>query len=157
MTTTELINDLGFAKLISKLKALFTIVTDGLIFVDATSSIQDQLDSKAPIANPTFTGTVSGVTKTMVSLGNADNTSDANKPVSTAQQTALNLKANLASPTFTGVVALGTYTVATLPTPTGTAYATVTDATAPTYLGALIGGGAVVCPVFFDGTVWVSH
>lgn len=36
-------------------------------------------------------------------LGNIDNTSDANKPVSTAQQTALNLKANLASPTFTGV------------------------------------------------------
>jgi hypothetical protein len=40
----------------------------------------------------------------MVGLGNIDNTSDANKPVSTAQQTALNLKANLASPTFTGTV-----------------------------------------------------
>lgn len=37
-------------------------------------------------------------------LGNVDNTSDANKPVSTAQQTALDLKANLASPTFTGTV-----------------------------------------------------
>lgn len=34
------------------------------------------------------------VTKSDVSLGNADNTSDANKPVSTATQTALNLKAN---------------------------------------------------------------
>lgn len=34
------------------------------------------------------------VTKTQVGLGNADNTSDANKPVSTAMQTALNLKAN---------------------------------------------------------------
>lgn len=42
--------------------------------------------------------------KADVGLGNADNTSDANKPVSTAQQTALNLKANLASPTFTGTV-----------------------------------------------------
>ncbi len=31
-----------------------------------------------------------------------DNTSDANKPVSTAQQTALNLKADLASPALTG-------------------------------------------------------
>jgi hypothetical protein len=39
-----------------------------------------------------------------VGLGNVDNTSDANKPVSTATQTALNLKANLASPTFTGTV-----------------------------------------------------
>ena len=32
------------------------------------------------------------VTKLQVGLGNADNTSDANKPVSTAQQSALNLK-----------------------------------------------------------------
>lgn len=38
-----------------------------------------------------------------VGLGNVDNTSDAAKPVSTAQQTAFNLKANLASPTFTGI------------------------------------------------------
>ena len=37
------------------------------------------------------------VTKAQVGLGNADNTSDANKPVSTATQTALNLKANLAT------------------------------------------------------------
>jgi hypothetical protein len=36
----------------------------------------------------------------MVGLGNVDNISDANKPVSSAQL-ALNLKANLASPTFT--------------------------------------------------------
>jgi hypothetical protein len=33
-----------------------------------------------------------------------DNTSDANKPVSAAAQTALDLKANLTSPTFTGTV-----------------------------------------------------
>lgn len=33
-----------------------------------------------------------GVTKSQVGLGNVDNTSDANKPVSTAQQTALNKK-----------------------------------------------------------------
>lgn len=37
-------------------------------------------------------------------FGNVNNTSDAQKPVSTAMQTALNLKANLASPTFTGTV-----------------------------------------------------
>ncbi|MCX4813697.1 hypothetical protein OG601_24160 [Streptomyces sp. NBC_01239] len=58
----------------------------------------------APKASPTFTGTVSGVTKSMVGLGNVDNTADTGKPVSTAQQTALDLKANLASPTFTGTV-----------------------------------------------------
>ena len=70
-----------------------------------TSAIQTQLNAKAPIASPTFTGTVSGVTKSMVDLGNVDNTSDANKPVSTATQTALDLKAPIASPTFTGTVA----------------------------------------------------
>lgn len=54
------------------------------------------------------------------------------------------------------------YTVATLPATAAAgmvqgAHAVVTDATAPTYLGALTGGGAVVCPVFYNGTAWVSH
>jgi hypothetical protein len=52
------------------------------------------LGLKAPIASPTFTGTVSGVTKAHVGLGNVDNTSDANKPVSTAQATAIGAKAD---------------------------------------------------------------
>lgn len=52
----------------------------------------------APIASPTFTGTVGGITKSMVGLGNVDNTTDANKPVSTATQTALDLKLNLSDP-----------------------------------------------------------
>ena len=60
-----------------------------------TSSIQDQLDDKAPIESPTFTGTVSGITAAMVGLGNVDNTSDANKPISTATQTALDGKLSL--------------------------------------------------------------
>jgi len=59
---------------------------------------------KAPLASPTFTGTVSGITKSMVGLGSVDNTADTAKPVSTAQQTALDLKAPLANPTFTGTV-----------------------------------------------------
>jgi hypothetical protein len=48
------------------------------------------------------------------------------------------------------------YTVATLPTGVVGMRAYVTDATTPTYLGALTGGGAVTCPVFFDGTNWIS-
>jgi len=40
--------------------------------------------------------------KADVGLSNVDNTTDANKPISTAQQTALDLKANKASPSFTG-------------------------------------------------------
>jgi hypothetical protein len=56
------------------------------------------------IESPTFTGTVAGVTKAMVGLGDVDNTSDADKPVSTDQQNALDLKADLAGATFTGTV-----------------------------------------------------
>lgn len=72
--------------------------------ISDVTDLQTSLDAKAPLANPTFTGTVSGVTKAMVGLSNVDNTSDANKPISTATQTALDLKANIASPTFTGTV-----------------------------------------------------
>ena len=80
-----------------------TLSTSELNYVDGvTSAIQTQLNDKAPLASPTFTGTVSGITKTMVGLGNVDNTADSAKPVSTTQQTALDLKANLASPALTG-------------------------------------------------------
>lgn len=58
---------------------------------------------------------------------------------------------------FNGVVKLKSYTVATLPTGVEGATAYVTDATAPTYLGPLTGGGSVKAPVFFNGTAWVSH
>jgi hypothetical protein len=70
------------------------------------SGLDTALAALAPIDSPTFTGTVSGITKGSVGLGLVDNTSDANKPVSTATSTALDLKANLAGPTFTGTVVL---------------------------------------------------
>ncbi|MFN5090159.1 MAG: beta strand repeat-containing protein [Bacteroidota bacterium] len=60
----------------------------------ASSPTVPGLALKAPINNPAFTGTVTGVTKAMVDLGNVDNTSDVNKPVSSATQTALDLKEN---------------------------------------------------------------
>jgi len=46
----------------------------------------------------------SGLVKADVGLGNVDNTSDADKPISDDTQAALDLKAPLASPTFTGTV-----------------------------------------------------
>lgn len=51
--------------------------------------------------------------KVTLALDSVDNVSDANKPVSTATQTALNLKADLASPTFSGTPSLPTGTTAT--------------------------------------------
>ena len=56
-----------------------------------------------------------------------------------------------------GKIRLKSYTVATLPTGTQGDTAYVTDAVSPTYLGTLTGGGSVVCPVFYNGTAWVSH
>jgi hypothetical protein len=64
---------------------------------DFIGTMTTNLAAKAPSASPTFTGTVSGVTKAMVGLGSVDNTSDANKPVSTATQTALDAKASNAA------------------------------------------------------------
>jgi len=79
------------------------------------SGLSDSFTAKADVAGPTFTGTVTiptlavtttatGISKSMVGLGNVDNTADTAKPVSTAQQTALDLKANLSGATFTGAV-----------------------------------------------------
>lgn len=54
------------------------------------------------------------------------------------------------------VLRLKGYTVATLPSGTQGDLAFVTDALAPTYNGALTGGGAIVVKVFHNGTSWVS-
>jgi hypothetical protein len=59
----------------------------------------NEINLKANIESPTFTGTVKGITKEMVGLTNVDNTSDLDKPISTATQTALDLKANTADVT----------------------------------------------------------
>lgn len=49
------------------------------------------------------------------------------------------------------------YTVATLPAGIQGDTAFVTDALAPAYLTAVVGGGAVVTPAFYNGTNWVAH
>jgi hypothetical protein len=67
--------------------------------------------------------TPTGIVKSDVGLTNVDDTSDAAKPVSTAQQTALDLKANLISPTFT-TPDLGTPSAVTLTNATGLPLAT---------------------------------
>ena len=162
------------------IQARVTNVTDTEIgYLDGvTSAIQTQIDTKAPLASPTFTGTVSGITKTMVGLGSVDNTTDAAKPVSTATQTALDLKAPLASPALTGVptaptaisstnttqVATTAYVksvVSDLTNGAGAAYDTlkelqdlmVADDTATTALTTLVGTKAPLASPTFTGTV----
>ena len=53
------------------------------------------------------------VTKAQVGLGNADDTSDADKPISTATQSALNLKANVNNAVLTGTPTAPTAAVGT--------------------------------------------
>ena len=54
-----------------------------------------------------------GVTKAQVGLGNVDNTSDADKPISTATQSALYLKANVDNAVLTGIPTAPTAAVGT--------------------------------------------
>ncbi len=109
---------------------------------NVSSAIQTQLDAKAPIDSPTFTGTVSGITKSMVGLGNVDNTSDLDKPISNAVQTALDAKAALSGATFTGAVTVeGDLTVTGNTVTVGTQDLVVSDPMI--YLGEGNSGNAV--------------
>ena len=74
--------------------------TTFLNLTDVTPSSYSGQSGKSVIVNSSGNGLEFG-------LGNVDNTSDANKPVSTAQQNALNLKAPIDNPTFTGDVSIG--------------------------------------------------
>ncbi len=99
-----------------------------------TSSIQTQVDTKlastvasstyAPLASPTFTGSVAGITKTHVGLGNVDNTSDATKQTNilsaaSASDVGLGNVTNeskstmFASPSFTSVPVVPTASAST--------------------------------------------
>lgn len=67
--------------------------TDHLLLTNIGTNSHADIDNHiADTSNP------HQVTATQVGLGNADNTSDADKPVSTAQQTALDLKYNASNP-----------------------------------------------------------
>jgi hypothetical protein len=93
-------------------RAISSGTIDGLGIVTFTrdDATTFTLDLSSLLDNTNLVTSVAGkagvvtLVKGDVGLGNVDNTSDANKPISTATQTALDLKANLASPTFTGTV-----------------------------------------------------
>jgi hypothetical protein len=97
----------GFTKIVASAVAGSTTltlpaVTGTLATVGGTEILEGKTLTSPVINTPT------GIVKGDVGLGNVDNTSDANKPVSTAGQTVLDLKAPLASPNFTGNVGIGT-------------------------------------------------
>ena len=86
-----------------------------------TSDAQTQLNAKEATITATTSAdyyrgdkTFATLNKTAVGLGNVDNTSDANKPVSSATQTALNLKENTITATTSADYYRGDKTFATL-------------------------------------------
>jgi hypothetical protein len=77
------------------------------------SKTAENVSGIVAIANGgTGASTVSGA-KTNLGLNNVDNTSDANKPISTATQAALDTKAPLASPALTGTPTVPTAAIGT--------------------------------------------
>ena len=65
----------------------------------------------------------------------------------------------IARDTNPGTISTNGFTVGTLPTCNAGAAGTqahVTDAAAPAFLVALVGGGAIVSPAFCNGTAWVA-
>ena len=102
-TGTQTITNKTFAlgsNTVSGTLAEFNTALSGADF--ATLAGAETLTNKT-LTSPAI-NTPTGITKTDVGLANVDNTTDANKPVSTAGQTALDLKANLSGATFTGAV-----------------------------------------------------
>jgi hypothetical protein len=71
---------------------------------ESLAGLTELLTLKAPLESPSFTGTVSGITKSMIDLANVDNTSDLDKPISTLTQLALDEKVNSNNPSFTGSI-----------------------------------------------------
>ena len=69
-------------------------ISNGNLSVNEDLSINGGTITSSTLTNSTFTGTVSGITKSMVGLSNVDNTSDVNKPISSVVQLALTSKQN---------------------------------------------------------------
>ena len=117
----------------------------GTITLDIDSTVAT-LTGTQTLTNKTLTSPVintpTGITKSDVGLGSVDNTTDANKPVSTATQTALDLKAPIASPTFTGTVTI----------PAGASISGFAPLNAPTFTGTVTSSNNLVV----DGNLTVN-
>lgn len=88
--TSEAATGTGKKLTIAQLKTLLSTLYDAIGAADAVQAVSlIRSNNLSDLAN-------AGTARTNLSLGNVNNTSDANKPVSTLQQTALNLKANSA-------------------------------------------------------------
>ena len=140
---------------------------DSTTKVATTAFVTTADDLKANLASPTFTGTVSGISKTMVGLGNVDNTSNSTERAASATLTNKTLTSpviNTPSGIVKGDVGLGLVdNTADTAKPVSTAQQTVLDLKAniasPTFTGtvtipsgASISGFALLASPALTGT-----
>lgn len=144
-------------------------ISSGDVFpiVDVSDNITKKIDitqikAQSPVQSVNSNIGVVVLTKTDIGLSNVDNTSDANKPVSTATQTALNLKVPYTG--ATSDVNLGEFgvqlgnlefdnTPTTVPTTAGSVYYNDTDGT----LNVILKGGNVTLQVGQEQVVRVVN
>lgn len=91
--------EVGDIAIRTDLSKSFILKADGASVLANWQELLTPTDAVTSVAGKTGAVTL---TKSDVGLGNVDNTSDADKPISTAVAAALATKAPLASPTFTG-------------------------------------------------------
>lgn len=87
LSTTEISEGSNQYFTVSRAKsaAVSDTLTDGVTDVaPSQNAVFDALSLKAPLASPAFTGTVTGITKTMVGLGSVENTADSVKEVASS-------------------------------------------------------------------------
>lgn len=116
------------------------------------NNMVNSIDAKANIDSPSFTGTVSGITKNMIGLGNVENTSDASKQISTATQNALNLKSNINDPVFTTKITTPALRLTTSP---AAGHVLTSNATGDATWSAPVGASSSVTRV--EGTIAGSY
>lgn len=120
------------------------------------TTVTNALAGKAPIASPTFTGTVGGITATMVGLGNVPNTDATARANHTGTQTASTISdfASAAVSAVTWTTLTGKPTFATVAT--SGAYSDLTGTPAayslPTASGSVLGGVKVGSGLSIDGS-----
>ena len=97
-------DEITFEALANKTTTVDQTIIDGSTNAVSGNAVFDGLALKSNIGHTHVASQITDLSKASVGLGNVDNTSDLNKIISTATQTALNAKANISGQVFTGAV-----------------------------------------------------
>lgn len=162
-TLTNKTLDLASNTLVMTSAQLAAAVTDetgmgALLFANSPSLVTPALGTPASGVATNLTGLpigtgVSGLGANVAAFLAAP--SSANLAAALTDETGTGAAVFAASPTLTTPKTTG-YTVAALPAGGAGMRAHVTDALAPTFGAAVVGGGAVVIPVFYNGAAWIA-